>query len=95
MHDVTIIRTSPDSLSQEVWGFEVIDFQIVLDSYKVETRATKKHKFALDNRAMFYNRLNLRDSTVKVGKVPLPEDVAKDALQQVISNFTVVKEYAR
>jgi len=94
MHNVTIIRSSSD-LAQEVWAFCVIDFQIVLESYKVVARATKRHTFALDSRAIFYSRLSPRNSTVNVDKVPLPEDVAKDALQQVISNFTVVKEYVR
>jgi hypothetical protein len=93
MHYHPIVIRSSGPLRQEVWSFCVLDFQIVLDAYWVVSRATLRHKFKLDSRAMYYARLSSRDSTVEVDSVPLPDDVAAEARQQVIDKFRVVREY--
>ena len=87
-----IRRETPGTLDAQEWVFVVLDNQVVLDRYMELSRPTKRHK-ELTNQ--FYNRLNTRDCTLEISEVPLPDDVAAEALAKVIAQFRVVKEYTR
>lgn len=90
-HHVTVTRPRTP-LEREVWGFTLLDLQIVLDSYVVEVRASKRHRFVP---GPCYGRLNRRDSFLALADVPLPDDVAEEAHQQIITQIRVVREYDR
>ncbi len=79
-------------LDAEEWSFVVIDEQIVLQDYARLTRPTKRHKEQCRD---WYDRLNTRDCKLKLDEVPLPQDVADEALRGIQSKFRVVREYKR
>ena len=91
-NNLRIVRTAPDGLSEQVWGFCLIDLIIVLDNYVVTFRATKRHKFVLD-KARVYSRLSPRNSTLTVDAVPLPDDVQAEARQRIVDQVQVVREH--
>jgi hypothetical protein len=77
-------------LDAQEWTFTIIEEQVVLQTYRVLTRETKRHK---ERGRQYYNRLNERNSTMKQAEVPLPDDVAAEALAQVLARFRVVRAY--
>lgn len=87
-----LIARKRDDLTEEEWSFAVVGEQIVLDRYRYLERASKRHK----HRAVrWYERLDHRSNTLKLDAVPLPDDVAEEALATVRARFRVVKEFQR
>lgn len=84
----TIEQESPDKLSSEIWEFIVIESKILLDSYFLYNKASKRHK---PQRAGYYNRIRERDSTISKDVVPLPENIMIEALKEYVSKLTVSK----
>lgn len=84
--NIIIRRFAPDGLSVQEWNFHnpMGDLTFVVGSYKVERRASKRHKFA---RTGIYERALLRDSTIQ--SVPLPADVVAEVEQAIISSIKV------
>ncbi len=85
-------RETPGTLDAQEWTFTLIDNQIVLDRYMELSRPTKRHK---EQGTRWYERLDHRSNTLTLAEVPLPDDVAAEALQKVVSQFRVVRELKR
>ena len=77
-----------NDLEKENWGFTLVDKTLVLAHYRYLARATKRHGFKA---IKFYSGWDRRVSTVGVGDVPLPEDVAQEAKQKLFDMVKVVK----
>ncbi len=82
---------SEDRLKRETWGFYLASYKIklCLGSYVVEQRETPRHKYRVicgcrDSRLRRSQEMGLDD-------VPLPDEVKKAAIQQVIEQLEVVK----
>ena len=91
IRNAQVRRESGDLVSEE-WHFCVVGEQVVLDRYTYLERASKRHKYRA---VRWYERINARDSTVKLDEVPFPDDVTEEALAEVRSRFYVVKELRR
>jgi hypothetical protein len=101
---ITVTRTSPDTLTQEHWDFEIIHnigidkIKVVLSHYVRATREnTRKHLFT--DKKKVYDRYSTRhyafgedigitDPTL----VPLPDDVKAEALAAVKVEFCLKLE---
>jgi len=84
---ITIIRDTSDQLNRQVWRFVVIDNMIILDTYAVENRSTRRHKH--QPKGATYSRLNTRDHKLSEEDTPLPQHVRKEALTQYMSTLRV------
>jgi hypothetical protein len=91
---VQVVR-STSALDRQIWEFIFIDSfsALVLDSYKLENRPSKRHKNY--SRVKSYSRLphnmSFGHSTIQESEVPWPEDVQAEALATLISQFRVVR----
>jgi hypothetical protein len=83
---ILVSRESPDHLTQETWGFVLIDEKLVLDTYTKGVKPTKRHKPV---RQVYYSRLNSRDAPCPEAEVPWREDVNAEALAQLLALFKV------
>lgn len=88
--NLNVKREAADGLSVQEWSFYNIDYDLkfVLGGYRVQRRATKRHKFTTAGR---YERTNTRDSNILVDAVPLPEDVVAEVRQTLIDSITISK----
>ena len=80
--NIEVKRVSEDGLSQATWLFWVSPgrsrvIPAILSGYRVETRATKRHKFVGSEQST-YNRLSQRDGKLAEADVPLPADVEEE-----------------
>jgi len=81
-----IIKEEPDALKRKVWMFIVFEWNIVLDSYLVQSRKTKRSLYKTDE---YYDRLKLRESTLKQDDVPLSDEIKLEAKQIFVDKLTV------
>lgn len=80
---IEVIEEAGDGLSTAVWSFSFVDPRLLLRSYLVQTRESKRHKFvtdlsrswALDNQRAY--RLQVRD-------VPIPADLPERAMAALL-----------
>ncbi len=86
MSNIEIIKDKSE-LEYERWSFYFMDNKILLDTYCVFKKETKKHKSfkCVD----FYNRLNERDSSIKESEVPFYDEIKKEALDLFVSKLSV------
>jgi len=86
-----IVRvTSP--LREETWSFRYIsDGQIVLQEYELRERPSTRHKHRSSKN---YRSWNTRDSFPE-DQVPLPPDVAAEALAAFTAGLRIVRTYER
>jgi len=83
---IDIERPGSDGLSNEVWGFTILDAKVVLDTYARQTRPTKRHKFRPE---AIYSRLQRRESDLTEDRVPLPDGLLDEALEKARAQMTV------
>lgn len=89
---IEVIR-QPNNLNREVWQFHAmtghrLEIVVILEYYYKQNRSSARHKWISDE---YYSRTG-RGSSLKVGEVPLPDDVAQEALQKFMEQVKVVKE---
>jgi len=77
-----------DDLNRLTWGFMMIDKNIVLSTYSVWNRETKRHGWKIVDAYSSHNR---RGSSFQEIDVPLPEDVKEEALNLYVSMLRVCK----
>ncbi|WP_425953051.1 hypothetical protein [Ralstonia pseudosolanacearum] len=65
-----------DGLSRVHWGFFLNGSQLVVDTYTVWSRQSKRHKEKI---VASWSRLNSRDSTLKIEDVPFTPEIAAGA----------------
>lgn len=71
-------------LSREYWTFYLIDNKLVLSSFGVETRATKRHSWKVTSR---YHRLEKQYSSLGVPEIT--QRVKDLAIQNMLEKITV------
>lgn len=85
---IQVIETI-DDLNRLVWTFTRFDFpRVYVDSYCMETRESTRHKWKI---FAHYNRLDTRNSTIKIADVPLPNWVIEACIKQITDSITVTK----
>lgn len=86
--DVT--RTTSD-LAREVWRFVTLDNALVVESYRVESRPSRRHQNYRVERA--YERLSYNHSRhqtpINEADVPLPDDVVEEARREFMSRVRI------
>lgn len=82
------IQQAQDELTIEEWVFRLNDENLVLHSYTLQKKESKRHKFKT---AETYHRTYSYDNTLKIDAVPLPEDVKKRVLGEFVARISVVK----
>ena len=88
---ITVQRLTHDELAGREWVFWYFDDYnvLIIDQYRVIERKSKRHKFVASEA---YARLGRSyDYTVKEEDVPLPPDVAKEALDQYVARMRVTR----
>ncbi len=82
-----VIEKKIDDLTREVYIFYYHHDKrtIILDSYSLENRETKRHKFRTKK---IYSRKG-HGSNLKESEVVLPEEIKQQALEKFISRITV------
>jgi hypothetical protein len=86
----TIENTAPDGLSRQVWTFWVTDrLEIVLDTYREETRPSLRHRNWQTGRLYRRTSSGNERSNMPVEAVPFPEEVQDAARAQVIELLRV------
>lgn len=82
---ITVVREAEDHLSRQVWGFALLDFDLVLESYEVEIRPSLRHKYRRVGEPFI--RLKSRDTLLE-SEVPWPEDVVMEAREACLASIT-------
>lgn len=80
-----------DELTEEQFRFALFDspLSLILDSYALFTKETKRHKHKVVKR---YGRLDRKDFTfnqIEESQVPLTEEIKKEALDKLIGSLKV------
>lgn len=88
MKRIEVVRETDGGFNRAVWDFWYFDSRhaLVLDGYRTEFRASKRHKFKV---SMIYNRLNSRASSIQEGSVPMPLDVMEEAKEKFTASLLV------
>jgi hypothetical protein len=73
-----------DELNREIYRFIQMEFDLILNLYKVETRETKRKKF---KRTKWYDRLRERDCTIKKQDVILTDEIKQMAYEKLINLY--------
>lgn len=100
MTRITVVRISPDGLSQKRWVFDYNDnpywlgklSALVLAAFHTESRPSKRHKFAEGPLRGRYERISQRRSGMVAEEVEIPPDVAEEALATFRSQVVVSKQ---
>ncbi len=79
-------------LERDVYSFWIVDFNMILDSYKVQYRESKKHKF---KNLKSYERIDKRNSTMNLSEFEIPSYIVDDVKEMVKNRLVVLKEYLR
>lgn len=72
-----------DPLTRHVYFFRMVDWKVYLDAFKIETRATTRHKFRVTGR---WNRVPAEPNTLSKPKVPMI--LAVDVLRTMRNRIT-------
>lgn len=81
------IALQKDELTKEVFNFRFIESNIILETYTIWAKATKRSSEKVVN---FYNKANTRDSTILECNVPLTPEIREQAFQQFVSKVKVL-----
>lgn len=81
-----------DGLKREQYRFTLIDSQLVFDSYTVEERATRRHKWRVSK---VWQRLGPRSYAARIERPPLTDVLKAVAKQELMKKITVVEDYNR
>lgn len=84
------IEQHENELRKLVWGFITLDQKIILDTFHIEFKETKKHKWRVAPKSK-YNRIIKRESDLQEGDVNLPDEVKRQAMDELISEIEVLK----
>ena len=91
MITITIEREAPDALRKEKYHFylDTHRWHLRLTEYTVLTRAELRHKYQPTE--TYRTGIRRRESTLAAVAVPLPDDVAAEALQVLVERVKVVR----
>ncbi len=84
--NITLVKSRPDGLYNQHFGFYLQANFLVLQSYYVEAKETKRHKFRIHSR---YDRISHQKSELKEFEVPLTDTIRKEALAMLMSEIVV------
>jgi hypothetical protein len=88
--NIKVVRVASDLVS-ETWSFCYVGGgQVVLQDYAYEERATRRHKFQCLKSFTAHSRSGLNHR-----EVPIPEDVAAEALAAFTKTLRIVRIYDR
>lgn len=85
---VTVTRESDDGLRKKTWTFWYYKHALVLDSFSLWERPSKRHKF---NAVSYYMRLDERHSPTSRDDVEIPDDVRDEAVRKFVNELRVMK----
>ena len=78
-----------DDLTFVRWRFTFINNTLYLDGYFLLQKESKRHKkFKVIEK---YNRLMVRDNTLKESEVPFTDELKAEAINQFVSKIKVIK----
>ncbi len=80
------------ALSREVWRFCTLDNALVVESYRVEARASHRHQTFKAEKAyqrLSYNFDNKAQTRLAQDEVPLPDDVVEEARREFVSRVRI------
>jgi hypothetical protein len=87
------VVVSDGDLSRQVFKFFLLDADLVLDIYYHQTRASKRHKWAIEKE---WDRLDWRrksrSNATGVEKPDVPESVIDQALDDIRNQITYVNK---
>jgi hypothetical protein len=92
------VERNDGELSRVVYGFWINNrkdsIELVFDSYTVEKRASKRHKWVEEEA---WSRLNIRsnDNCKRTTRPELPADVAEEAKAELMKRTVVVEDWGR
>jgi len=88
-----IVWYGEDDLSQQIWEFIYADFAqvVLLESYRVETRKSKRHKWRVTHTYNRVNPPNYDAFTLTEEQVPWPLTVQEEALQKIVSQIKIAR----
>jgi hypothetical protein len=93
------IERNDGELSRVVYGFWINNrkdsIELVFDSYTVEKRASKRHKWVVEEA---WSRLNIRSNNGRKAlsdRPELPADVAEEAKAELMKRTVVVEDWGR
>lgn len=87
---ITLSVESEDKLRRETWRFWFHDFHLVLDSYAIEARTSRRHVYrAMDG----YERIASHHAGgwLKEAEVPLPSEIRERAIREFMARIDVVR----
>lgn len=87
---VDILKFSQDNLKVQKWTFILLDSKLVLDSYSLSKKASKRHSFKI---TLSYSRLRHRESSLSVEEVPFSDNIQQSALNELMKKITVCLQY--
>lgn len=91
--EIMIEREEDGKLKAQVWHFAFDDdFQLHLSRYFVLERATRRHGYKVITR---YSVSDYRNDTINLPEIPLPQDVAEEAIYNFTKRIKVTKEFGR
>jgi hypothetical protein len=85
---ITLSVESEDKLRRETWRFWLYNFRLVLDSYVVEARASRRNVFKVMDG---YERIASHHAGgfLKEAEVPLPSEIRERAIREFMAKITV------
>lgn len=84
---VAVYQTYGDLQQEEfIFWFDEYTLTLVLDVYRFQVRASKRHKWQTLQR---WNRLPSREPNIERDAITLSDDIRQTALHEFISKFTV------
>jgi len=84
---ITLVDESPDKLRKVTWKFWFYRNRLVVDSYTVDERSSRRHTYKW---AAGYERLR-KDGSIKEAELPLTDEIRERAIREFMSRITVVR----
>ena len=84
--NITISKKTTE-LKTELQTFWLRENTLVLDTYIISEKETKKHKFKIVKQ---YDRLNERSFNLKENEVPFTSEIKLEALTKLIDSLKIV-----
>lgn len=90
---IEVVHMDPTRLGQQRWRFSLTvgfhDITVVLDSYRQEYRASTRHKFVAEYKAI-YERIDSRNGGMVLADVPQPVDVIGEVMVETVKLIHIV-----
>ena len=85
---ITLVDESADKLRKVTWEFWLYRNHLVLNSYTVDERASRRHTYKFVDG---YDRLRKDYGHLKEAEVPLTDEIRERAIREFTAKLTVVR----